>query len=236
MSPAGVAAAAEVAGTVGNIFGSSWAAKKNTRAAEKHARKSIRWRVSDAKYAGIHPLYALGAQTSSPGTVAFAPDTSGIGRAGQQVAESARRHQDAEINQAVMARENELHELERARRLMELENMAAQARSTQADADYKDYLRAGGVERIPMYQDAVMPDGTTKRIISDKVSHAYEDLIPFLASIGGREGSVFGKAWQTLEQWDRDFTSSVYSLGKRLNLRPGRRSQQARRRSRIGDR
>lgn len=38
------------------------------------AKKGIRWRVADAKAAGIHPLYALGASTQSYSPVAFAPE------------------------------------------------------------------------------------------------------------------------------------------------------------------
>lgn len=54
------------------------------------AQEGIRWKVADAKAAGIHPLYALGANTVSysPVSVGGAPDTSlgtSFANAGQDV-------------------------------------------------------------------------------------------------------------------------------------------------------
>lgn len=40
-------------------------ARKNMRLQKKFATHGIRWKVEDAEKAGIHPLYALGAQTTS---------------------------------------------------------------------------------------------------------------------------------------------------------------------------
>lgn len=40
--------------------------ERNLQMQEEFARNGIRWRVEDAKAAGIHPLYALGASTMSP--------------------------------------------------------------------------------------------------------------------------------------------------------------------------
>ena len=61
-----------VLGAAGNILGGNQAAKAQREANEKNAalqkefaQQGIRWRVEDAKAAGIHPLYALGANTIS---------------------------------------------------------------------------------------------------------------------------------------------------------------------------
>ena len=85
-------------GAVGSLFGSKVGAdaqlkggKKAARATLKanaqniayqrqFARSGIRWRVRDAKLAGIHPLAALGAQT-----VAFSPSSVGATQAGDAV-------------------------------------------------------------------------------------------------------------------------------------------------------
>lgn len=57
-----------------------WTGKSNTEAniqqQREFAQKGIRWRVSDAKKAGIHPLFALGANTASFSPVA-GPDYGG---------------------------------------------------------------------------------------------------------------------------------------------------------------
>lgn len=47
-------------------------ASKNADLQREFAKKGIRWKVADAQAAGIHPLYALGAQTHS-----FQPTSSG---------------------------------------------------------------------------------------------------------------------------------------------------------------
>lgn len=57
---------------VTSLFGGSKSDKSARRAAEQNAamqrefaQNGIRWKVADAKAAGVHPLYALGAQTHS---------------------------------------------------------------------------------------------------------------------------------------------------------------------------
>lgn len=57
---------------------------------KEFAQKGIQWKVDDAKAAGIHPLYALGASTStySPVTVGSTADTSlatGVANMGQDL-------------------------------------------------------------------------------------------------------------------------------------------------------
>lgn len=62
-------------GGVGSLLGMSSAkkeAKKNREMQERAMTESIQMRVADAKKAGIHPLYAIGAPSMSP-----APITSG---------------------------------------------------------------------------------------------------------------------------------------------------------------
>lgn len=61
-----------ILGAVGGLVGSIFGANKAEEAAEKQAQlqrefaqNGIRWKVEDAKQAGIHPLYALGANTHS---------------------------------------------------------------------------------------------------------------------------------------------------------------------------
>lgn len=61
---------------------------------ERFAKQGIRWKVNDARKAGIHPLYALGANTVSysPVSVGSTPDTSmgnAIASAGQDLSRAA---------------------------------------------------------------------------------------------------------------------------------------------------
>lgn len=78
------------ASLLGGLFGSksqSKANEANIRLQKDLARKGIQWRVEDANKAGIHPLYAIGAPTATPGPLAVG-DTSlgqGIANAGQDI-------------------------------------------------------------------------------------------------------------------------------------------------------
>lgn len=96
------AIAGPVIGAVGSIFGGAQAksgavrggkiaakatlkaGRMNARMQKLFAQQGIRWRVKDAKKAGLHPLAALGAQTTS-----FAPSFVGATQAGQGIADGA---------------------------------------------------------------------------------------------------------------------------------------------------
>lgn len=65
-------------------------AQENIKLQKEFATHGIRWKVDDAREAGIHPLYALGAQTTSfsPVSVGAVPATglgSGLAAAGQDL-------------------------------------------------------------------------------------------------------------------------------------------------------
>lgn len=69
---------------------SAAAAQKNRQMQMQFAEHGIRMRVADAKKAGIHPIYALGAQTPSytPVSQTFTPETglaAGLANAGQDI-------------------------------------------------------------------------------------------------------------------------------------------------------
>lgn len=78
------AAIGAIGSLVGSIFGADKAkdaAREQAALQREFAQNGIRWKVEDAKAAGIHPLYALGAQTTaySPVTVGGA-DWGGVGQ------------------------------------------------------------------------------------------------------------------------------------------------------------
>lgn len=85
---------------IGGLFGKSSAdkaadmnaqiARENMEKQEQFAKEGVRWRVADAKAAGLHPLYALGASVPSfsPVSANFTADTSmanAFSRAGQDI-------------------------------------------------------------------------------------------------------------------------------------------------------
>lgn len=74
------AAAILGAGALG-AFGQSSANSDNVRYQKAFAQRGIRWRVADAKKAGVHPLFALGANPASFTPSVASPDYSFIGDA-----------------------------------------------------------------------------------------------------------------------------------------------------------
>lgn len=77
------------ASILGNVLGNranEKAAQQQYQQQKEFAKSGIQWKVEDAKKAGIHPLYALGANTISysPQSVG-GPDFSGIADAGQNI-------------------------------------------------------------------------------------------------------------------------------------------------------
>lgn len=77
------------ASLLGGLFGQSSQEKqiqKQIDAQKEFAQQGIRWRVDDANAAGIHPLYALGANTHSfsPIGIGGSPLGEGIAAAGQE--------------------------------------------------------------------------------------------------------------------------------------------------------
>lgn len=84
MLPALIAAGGNI---LGGILGES--SKNKDRALSKEfAQQGIRWKVADAKAAGIHPLAALGAQTTSYSAPVGAGLAEGFAGAGQDVSRS----------------------------------------------------------------------------------------------------------------------------------------------------
>lgn len=70
-----------IAGAIGSVIGAgidAWSsqsnAKRNIKLQKEFAKTGIQWKAEDARKAGIHPLYALGAQTHSFSPVSVGSD------------------------------------------------------------------------------------------------------------------------------------------------------------------
>lgn len=96
---------------------------RNAQQQREFAQNGIRWRVDDAKAAGIHPLYALGANTSS-----FSPISIGDTRSsspGQAFRDSGQDVSRA-ISATRTAQERKFSELQLASAQLDLEGKALQ--------------------------------------------------------------------------------------------------------------
>lgn len=84
--PALISAGANILGGILGNKSKEKASRQEYARQKEFAQSGIQWKVSDAEKAGIHPLYALGAQTSS-----YAPQSAGggdydfLGSAGQNI-------------------------------------------------------------------------------------------------------------------------------------------------------
>lgn len=119
MIPALIAAGASLAGGLISKRAASSQAADNYAAQKEFAQNGVRWKVEDARKAGIHPLYALGAST-----VGFAPTAVGdslgpsLAAAGQDISRAVaagstagERQQQQQMNALQLERaglENEL--------------------------------------------------------------------------------------------------------------------------------
>lgn len=108
-------------GAAANLVGAGMAgsdAHKNRRAQYDFARMGIRWRVEDAKAAGLHPLYALGAQIPSYSPVHNEAPAQ-ISEMGQNIGRAVQATQTAQ---------------ERVRSALELQLLRSQINETDARA------------------------------------------------------------------------------------------------------
>jgi len=83
----------DILGGVGSLvgaFSNAAQGRENIRLQKQFAQHGIQWKVADAKAAGVHPLYALGAQTHS-----FAPVHTGVGESLASAGQSFGRAVDA---------------------------------------------------------------------------------------------------------------------------------------------
>lgn len=93
MLPAVIAAGANI---IGGILGGQ-ERDKDRQLSKEFAQQGIRWKVEDAKAAGLHPLAALGAQTSSfsPVSVGTPSLGEGVAGAGQDISRAINSTRDS---------------------------------------------------------------------------------------------------------------------------------------------
>lgn len=113
-------------GAVGKLFGGG-----DKKPYTRHLKYGIRWKVDDAKKAGIHPLYALGANVGSP--VQRVNDEAQIG------AQAGRAFQ-----QSMVQTQQREHEVNIEKMRAEADQARAQAKKSEAEAA----LTASQVARV----------------------------------------------------------------------------------------
>lgn len=128
--PAIIAGAAALGGSLISSASNASANSDNLQYNRELAQNQIKWRVKDAKAAGIHPLAALGVPTSQPGAIAVGDNSlgQGVSQMGQDISRAVMRYQDRKTQAELIALEKQKAqaevtgvELDNARKVRELE-------------------------------------------------------------------------------------------------------------------
>lgn len=202
--PSAIAGAASLLGGESANRQAARAAREQAALQREFAQKGIQWRVADAKAAGIHPLYALGAQTNSYQPVSRAFQNS-LGDAGQSAAirlAESRAQKDA---QSVLQQELDIKRSV-AQSEVTLNNAQAQA----AIAEAASIRRSVSGEQAPAkdYQDAVQElsrtDDPTTAAIETVLERPVEfgfGKMKFQTSPGMTPGSVWQELFGEPGEW-----------------------------------
>lgn len=154
---------------LGGLFGSSSQEKaneENIKYQREFAQNGIQWRVADANKAGIHPLYALGANT-----VSFAPSSVGSNALGEGIANASQeigRAITAQGTKADRAIQATMAKLALQRAGLENELLATQIRKIEAP---------GTPPALPSPANRYLVDGQGQTLVSGPSSAVSSNLV-----------------------------------------------------------
>lgn len=155
-------------------------AQQNIQLQKEFATKGIQWKVDDAKSAGVHPLFALGASTQSFSPVSVGAGSSGgmaeaLGGAGQDIGRAVNATMSSTDRKSAAGKAAEALSLERG----QLENDLLR---TQLASQAAKLGQAGGTPPMPsMRKRQIEGQGSTDEIGEDK---KYKDRPKMM--MGGR--------------------------------------------------
>ena len=150
-------------------------AEDNIKYQKEFAQKGIRWKVADAKKAGVHPLYALGANTVSftPQYLDFKPNTAladmskKLGQDLGRVITSVQNIKERKINVGIAEEKLKQSKIktEADQMLLNSEKKRLQVGAGPPMADVEPY-KMGGVETVPVQRPA-SPKGSPHQEVGD---------------------------------------------------------------------
>lgn len=166
------------------------------------AQNGIRWRVSDAKAAGVSPLVALGAPTFNPGAIGVAPTAGGnpyegaaahLGKLGQDVSAAVGRTQTAE---------------ERFDAFMNFQIKQAQINKLNADTEVSKASAASIASRMP--NNPPFPSvGGSGGLAGQTVDRGFgvaRETIPKIETAGPNPGTAAGAEPNSMWKRTGEFT------------------------------
>lgn len=145
---------------IGGLFGQKSqekTAEKNIQLQKDFAQQGIQWKVADAKAAGIHPLYALGAQTHSFSPVSVGDSLSpALANAGQDIGRAINSTSDGSTRVSAIAKAAEALALEKAG--LENELLRSQIRRNNSAGTPPPVPLPGTKWLIPGQGETTIPD------------------------------------------------------------------------------
>nr|DAW32782.1 MAG TPA: minor capsid protein [Microviridae sp.] len=221
-----ISAGAGLLGGMMSASASKSAARKQVELQREFAQNGIRWKVADAKAAGLHPLAALGAQTTSYQPVSVG-DTS-MGSALSEMGQNISRSIDATLTRQER-REQERQRQELLQRQLDMQDMQFFAGMEKEKAQIEairaqtalDLKRAsvlgqpsGNQPGVPLrvtpstgYSADVQPaeqlyqrsDGTVEVLPSEARSQSTQDMSIFGINVPAVSYMLREKAWPLLK-------------------------------------
>lgn len=154
------------ANLLGGLIGSSSSKKAAKREYERQvhfAQNAIQWKVDDARKAGIHPVYALGASTHSyaPQAVGNDPMAAGLSAAGQDISRAAHAYKTQSGRSNALLKT--MQDLQVKRLGLENELLAAQIRKVNQPGTPPAMPAASPNPLLPGQGDAVVNDVALER-------------------------------------------------------------------------
>lgn len=209
----GAAAISAGANILGGIFGRKGAedqnriaqqtAERNIALQKEFAQSGIQWKVADAKAAGIHPLYALGASTQS-----FAPVSVGTVNEGAPMADMA-KNLGQDLSRAAYATQTG------SQRALAGEITAIQMDGLKLDNEIKRAELASKIQRLKQQTGPAMPGtvGDTGPVSPFTVGEDKPEANPPMMIGGQRVPADHGwsPAKVASDRWgDESFATNMY--------------------------
>lgn len=178
-------------GGVGSIIGSGMSGanaaainRANYEHQKEFAQNGIRWKVADAKAAGLHPLAALGAQTfgyTPSAVVGDSPDFSFLRDIGQDVGRAIDAKSTAAERAANKAKIDQGTNLELEGKSLDNEYKRALIKGETQDQALKlanAAVRASWSQQLPPAMPSLAPDGRTMPGQGDATSSSLFKVVP----------------------------------------------------------
>lgn len=215
-----ISAGAGLLGGMMSASASKSAARKQVQLQREFAQNGIRWKVVDAKAAGLHPLAALGAQTTSyqPVQVGDTSLGSSLSEMGQNIGRAVDATMTRRERQEQQRRNDLIQGMQLANQEAELKSRlastASQIKLNDAHARYYEAMASvAGQPRNPSFPSGVAPS-------SGQAGFIEANVIPDMSLVNYGDGSYGVGASDDWKQRNDDDKLEQVSLWTRNKVAP----------------